>query len=214
MFWDPETDSFLFKVSPSPVEIATKRVVLSLISKLYDPMGWLAPVIVVAKLLMQELWLKKLDWDERLPDDLQGQWFDYHNTLNNLESLKVPRWTGQLQTLNIELHGFSDASSKAYATSVYLRILNQDLNNAYVCLLIAKSKVAPVKYVSIPRLELCGAALLAKFLRFLMETMSLESVPIHCHTDSVTVLAWLGKHPSNWTVFVLDKNCLSQFLLA
>ena len=113
LFWDPETDSFIFKVSPSPVEIATKRVVLSLISKLYDPIGWLAPVIVVAKLLMQELWLRKLDWDEKLPDDLQGQWFDYHNTLDNLESLKVPRWTGQLQTLNIELHGFSDASSKA-----------------------------------------------------------------------------------------------------
>ena len=91
LFWDPETDSFLFKVSPSAVEIDTKRVVLSLISKLYDPVGWLAPVIVVAKLLMQELWLRKLDWDERLPDDLQGQWFDYHNTLNNLESLKVPR---------------------------------------------------------------------------------------------------------------------------
>ena len=86
LFWDPKTDSFLFKVSPYAIEIATKRVVLSLISKLYDPMGWLAPVIVVAKLLMQELWLRKLDWDERLPDDLQGQWFDYHNTLNNLES--------------------------------------------------------------------------------------------------------------------------------
>ena len=117
-------------------------------------MGWLAPVIVVAKLLIQELWLRKLDWDEKLPHDLQGQWFDYHNTLNNLESLKVPRWTGQLQTLNIELHEFSDASSEAYAASVYLKIFNQDLNNAYVCLLIAKSKVAPVKYVSIPRLEL------------------------------------------------------------
>ena len=85
------SDSFLFKVSPSPVEIATGRVVLSLIFKLYDPMGWLAPVIVVSKLLLQELWLRKLDWDERLPDELQGQWFEYHNTFDNLESLKVPR---------------------------------------------------------------------------------------------------------------------------
>ena len=104
-------------------------------------------------LLMQELWLRKLDWHERLPNDLQGQWFGYHNTLDNFESLKFPRWTGQLKTLNIELHGFSD--------------------------------------------ELCGAALLAKLLISLMETMSLESVSTHCHTDSVTVLAWLGKHSSN-----------------
>ena len=132
LFWDPGSDSFLFKACPSSVDIPTERVILFYI-KLYDPMGRFAPGIVAAQLLMQELWLRKLDWDERLPDDLQGQWFDYHNTLDQFESLKVPRWTGQLQTLNIELHEFLDASSKAYAVSVYLKIVSQDLENASVC---------------------------------------------------------------------------------
>ncbi|XP_033213951.1 uncharacterized protein LOC117171014 [Belonocnema kinseyi] len=92
LFWDPESDSFHFKVTPPSVETSTKWIVLSFIAKLYDTMGWLNPVMLVAKLLMQELWLRKLDWVEKLPNDLQIHWSDYHNILEKLESLKVPRF--------------------------------------------------------------------------------------------------------------------------
>ncbi|XP_033216991.1 uncharacterized protein LOC117172848 [Belonocnema kinseyi] len=154
LFCDPESVAFHFKVTPPSVKTPTKSIVLSLIAKLYDSMGCLTPVMLVAMLLMQELWLPKLDWDKKLPNDLQILWSDYHNTLEKLESLKVPRLTGQLpENLNYELHGFAYASSKAYSTSVYLNILSGDLNNYHISLLKAESKVVPLKYLLIPRLE-------------------------------------------------------------
>ncbi|XP_051162201.1 uncharacterized protein LOC127282143 [Leptopilina boulardi] len=167
--WDPVSDVFQFKVSCEEILNPTKRKVLSLIAKLYDPFGWLAPVIVVAKMLIQEL------------------------------------WTGQTKsTKNLELHGFSDASSRAYGACVYL-CLEDDLGMERITLLFAKSKVAPLNPVSIPRLELCGAVLLAKILSFVITLKNLENLPVFCHTDSTVVLAWLSKHPSTWRTFVANR---------
>lgn len=78
-------------------------------------------MIVVAKMLIQELWLRKLDWDEQLLEDLLKNWIDYYSSLNKLECLKISIWTGQTKSSNnLELHGFSDASSRAYRACVYL----------------------------------------------------------------------------------------------
>ena len=162
--WDPVSDSFKIRVETQPIELPTKRKVLSVIAKLYDPVGWLSPVIIVAKRLMQELWIRKLDWDDPLPEDLLNHWNSYYSELPKLEQILTPRWIGLSRTsLGYELHGFSDASARAYSAVIYLRTLQED-GIKLVALLYAKTKVAPIVTVSIPRLELCGAQLLAKAL--------------------------------------------------
>lgn len=206
LFWEPLSDSFQFRVTTNAFKKLTKWFVLSVIAKLYDPLGWLTPIIVVAKLMLQELWLRKLDWDESIPEDLQIKWSCFHNSLKELESLKIPRWTGQVKQQSIcELHGFADASTKAYSAAVYIRVIDEELSTARVTLMMAKSKVAPLTSISIPRLELCGAVLLAKTLKSVTEIMALQDAPLYCHTDSTVVLAWLGEHPATWKSFVAHR---------
>ena len=159
---------------------------------------------------MQQLWFQKLQWDELLPTDLEDHWSKYYKSLTELKAIQIPRWTGQsVDNLGYELHGFSDASSRAYAAVVYLRIIRE--NGTFlveVSLLTAKSKVAPIFPVTIPRLELCGAQLLAKTLHFIVRTMGFENIPLYCHTDALVVLAWPTKHLSTWRTFVSNRVAL------
>ncbi|XP_051153383.1 uncharacterized protein LOC127276780 [Leptopilina boulardi] len=187
------------------IPVPTKRKVLSVISKLYDPFGSLTPVTIVAKLMIQELWLHKLEWDDSLPVDLLKTWNDYYHSLIELEKLKISRWTEKTKSdVTYEPHGFADASSKAYAANVYIRIVDED-GNVKITLIMAKSKVAPLTPVSIPRLELCAVVLLAKIMGYIVSTLNYEDCNLYCHTDSTVVLAWLNKHPSNWRTFVANR---------
>lgn len=138
--------------------------------KLYDPLGWLALVVVVAKNLMQELWIRKLDWNEKLPEDLLVHWFKFYRNLGELEVLRIPRWMGRVKSDHVaELHGFCDASNKAYAACVYLRTIDE-FGKANTNLVIVKTKVAPILLVTIPRLELCGAVILINLLKLTIIT--------------------------------------------
>lgn len=182
-----------------------ERSVLSIISRIFDPLGLIAPVVVSAKVLLQELWIRKLEWDTPLPDDLQNIWSSYLHSLNCLKNISIPRWTNQCpDALGIELHGFADASSRAYAAVIYLRVLTS-MDQFNVSLLINKTKVAPIKSVSIPRLELCAAVLLARLVRFTVKTLDYNSILVYCWSDSTITLAWLKKHPSNWKTFVANR---------
>ncbi|XP_033218203.1 uncharacterized protein LOC117173671 [Belonocnema kinseyi] len=156
ILWNPSDDAFRFHTSELVHENATKRSLLSTVARLYDPMGWLAPVIIIAEILLQKLWLRKLEWDQPLPPDLAQEWHEFCSKLPALSSISIPRWTSQgADTQSIQIHGFSDASRLAYAAAVYLRIVSES-GQIFVKLLIAKTKVAPIKTVSIPNLELCA----------------------------------------------------------
>ncbi|XP_076301440.1 uncharacterized protein LOC143219321 [Lasioglossum baleicum] len=158
--WTPSEDVFRFQVDCCLPEKCTKRSILSIVSKIFDPLGWASPVIIVAKIMLQELWLLKKDWDEDTPLEFRKKWTAYFNILPQLSSVKIPRWTGlHSNSIAIELHGFADASHRAYAAVVYLRVLHS-LSDIQVTLLTAKSKVAPLKTISIPRLELNAAVLI------------------------------------------------------
>lgn len=154
--WDQSTDNFVF----IPAELKkitivwTKRNVLSNISKLFDPLGWLSPCVVLAKNFMQQLWLLQLSWDDVLPDKIVDEWLTIRNQFMTTCSIKIPRWIGYKKDIaHISLQGFSDASEKACAGVVYIRIVQ--LDGSVSCKLIAsKTKVAPLKKNSIPRLEL------------------------------------------------------------
>lgn len=94
-------------------------------------------------------------------------------------------------TMHIALHGFSDASTKAYAAAVYLRLVNFD-GSVTVSLLAAKTRVAPLKTLSVPRLELSAAYLLANLVKFVESALQLQKIECYCWTDSTITLAWLN----------------------
>ncbi|CAL1671717.1 unnamed protein product [Lasius platythorax] len=123
--WLPADDVFRFQIAVLPHDKHTKRSILSFIARLFDPLGWAAPVVISAKLLMQDLWLQKLDWDEPVPSTVLSRWENYYQGLPKLITLRIPRWTGRMSNHSTaEIHGFSDASQRAYSAVVYLRISN------------------------------------------------------------------------------------------
>ncbi|XP_066600003.1 uncharacterized protein [Prorops nasuta] len=118
--------------------------------------------------------------------------------------ISVERWLGPIKSSKCELHGFSDASQRAYAAAIYLRVTNH-VGKSRVSLVMAKSKVAPVKTVSIPNLELCGAVLLVKLFKHVQKLEVFKDLPTTEWSDSRDALAWIKKHPSNWKVFVANR---------
>ncbi|KAJ8704743.1 hypothetical protein PYW07_011931 [Mythimna separata] len=203
--WNRRTDDFEYSVQlPSISEPVTKRKVISDIAKLFDPMGWISPAIIKAKIMIQKLWLAGIEWDDKLPPVLLDEWITYRAGLVELTKCRIPRWINVKESSTMELHGFSDASSAAYAAVVYIRVVD-DFGNVYVHLVTSKTRVAPIKQVSIPRLELCGAVLLAKLLQEVSVVLNVPKTNLRAWTDSTVVLAWLSSHPTRWKTFVANR---------
>ncbi|XP_024875147.1 uncharacterized protein LOC112456681 [Temnothorax curvispinosus] len=194
--WAPSQDHFQFRVSLDPKLPRTKRTILSTIAKLFDPLGWATPVIVTAKIFMQRLWRLNLNWDDDIPSDDSTRWQSIYTNLEALNRLQIPRWTGYgSDTIRCELHGFADASTSAYAVVVYLKVETLS-GRIVISLLTSKSKLAPVKPVTVPRLELLAAVLLARLIQFVRRSIVLKNSDCFCWIDAKIVLAWLSQHPS------------------
>lgn len=210
--WNRSEDTFEYAVKLPPLTTApvTKRSIISDIARLFDPLGWLAPSVILAKVFIQKLWLAGVSWDEHLNKELINEWTTYRKELLLLTDIRIPRWLGTKKHHNLELHGFSDASKTAYSAVIYVRSINEIGDEIHVSLLTAKTRVAPVKQISIPRLELCGAVLLSKLLTESAEVLNIPKENIKAWTDSMVVLAWLNSHPSRWKTFV--GNRVSEIL--
>lgn len=172
---------------------------MSEVAKLYDPNGYLGPVVVRAKMFIQQLWLMKIDWD----DELFKQWKEFYEKLILLNEMRIPRWLQTTATRRIELIGFADASSKAYGAVIYVRSF--DDNNAWCTLLTATSRVVPLNAVSISRLELCAAELLAKLMFEVRKRCGLSSVTHYLYTDSTITLQWIQKESTIFKPFVSNR---------
>nr|XP_034195313.1 uncharacterized protein LOC117611471 [Osmia lignaria] len=208
--WRPTTDTFSLRVLPPLKEPSryTKRRILSEVASLFDPLGWAAPVLIFAKILMQDLWIIGAEWDEDLPDQLLSAWKTFRTTLSQLDALAIPRWTNySADSAQLDLHGFCDASQRAYAAVVYLRVSKGEVS--VTTLLVAKTKVAPVKAVSIPRLELCGAVLLSKLIAEVQRGLNVPAT-ITAWTDSSVTLHWIRGHASTWKPFVAHRVATVQ----
>jgi len=204
--WHPKSDYFSFTVTISPEQDFTKRMVLSEISKVYDPLGWLSPIIIVVKILIQKMWLKSVSWDEQLDQSIQGQWRVFREKLKSIETIRIPRCLITQDSPDIiQLHGFSDASEAAYAACIYLRVEDKFTGEIKVNLVTSKSKVAPLKRVTLPRLELCGATLLTRLLKQTQEALHLDVSGLTAWTDSTIVLAWISGHPNKWKTYVGNR---------
>ncbi|GFQ68663.1 integrase catalytic domain-containing protein [Trichonephila clavata] len=132
---------------------------------------------------MQRLWKQQLKWDERVPTDIKLERKQLANDVQFVKDIKIPRFLLVDSDNLFHLFGFSDASEKAYAAAIYCRSVS-DTGKINVQLIIAKTRVAPLKTVSLPRLELCGAFF----------------------------LSWIGSHASRWKTFVANRVAKIQTL--
>lgn len=193
--WQPNSDCFTFKIEEqwSADKIVTKRTVSSAVARIYDPNGYLAPIVITAKAFLQELWKVQSGRDDPLEQSLAERWREYYKSLSAINELKIPRWIQTTQGRQIELIGFADASEIGYGAVVYVRCASDKF--VWCNLLTAKTKVAPVKTVTIPRLELCAAELLSKLMKRVRKKCELEYVQFSCYSDSSITLNWISKCP-------------------
>ena len=213
VYWNPKADSFFYTVNQSSNDVLlTKRLMLSQIAQLFDPLGLLGPVIVQAKIMMQSLWLLKLDWDEAVPEKVQTVWREYRNQLTLLDKIDINRKIVTNDYVTLQMHGFCDASGDAYGACIYIR--STDRNGIHSTQLVcSKSKVAPVKTLSIPRLELCAALLLSKL--YTSVSHALRRITIEktiFWSDSTIVLNYILNSPHTFETFEANRITVIQAL--
>ncbi|XP_036344183.1 uncharacterized protein LOC118753418, partial [Rhagoletis pomonella] len=205
--WEPSTDELFFPIQravPTHNAKSTKRSMLSSLFKIFDPLGLMSPCIVQSKFLLQRLWSEKIDWDEAVPNDVQNSWCKFTLALPVLLEIKIPRRTICDNPISIELHSFSDASQHAYGACIYLKSTNC-YKEATVALLCSKSKVAPIKPTTIPRLELCASLLAANLCKAVLKSLRCEiNRKVHW-CDSSVVLGWLKTSPQALKTFVANR---------
>ena len=210
--WRPDLDTFTFVGDTLPADIVpTKRIVLSFIARLFDPLGFLSPYAMLAKFLFQELWERGATWDEPLQDSESELFSRWLSGLQLLRQAQIPRcysagdgpdWSSGTRK---ERHVFADASPKGYGAVVYLRVARSD-GSFSVSMVMSKARVAPLKRQSLPRLELLGCQLAAHLFSVVRAALRLPSdVPCTLWTDSMIALGWVRGHPRRWKQYVSHR---------
>lgn len=207
--WDPTDDAFLPEGVDIPTDVVvTKRVILSFLARMFDPLGLLTPYVMTVKRLFQETWRLGLDWDQEVPEDIKARFLSWLAGLSLVKETSVPRsycaggWDDVRAT---EVHVFSDASEAGYGAVVYLRLTLTD-GSVVTPLVMSRARVAPLKRVTLPRLELLGALLAARLLSFVLQALKLPpETRYRCWTDSTIVLCWIRGEPTRWKQFVRNR---------
>ena len=206
MSWDVVDDQFKFDVN-LPAKPLTRRGILSALSSLYDPLGFLSPVILLPKILLQSLCKQGLGWDDTISQFEAEQWTKWLNSLHLLRSFKIDRCLkpaefGQVATS--ELHHFSDASMKAYGSCSYIRLTDES-GNVVCAFLMSKSRLTPIQAMSIPRLELSAAVLSVRLDIFLRRELHLQDCVSTFWSDSTAVLQIIRNPRKRFPVFVANR---------
>ena len=187
IYWDTKFDKFqLSNVQLEDRSTVTKRTVTSDISKIYDPLGFLLPVTIRSRDLIQKLWKAKLSWDEVLTEDLLQEWYDLRNDLNQLSNITIDR---NIYSSNTGvLHVFADSSKTAYGAVAYL------LTGNHSNLIMAKARIAPLKPVKLPQLELTAINIAARLACFIKSSYDreIQISSVHIWSDSTIALSWLS----------------------
>ena len=205
--WDKVKDnlSISFKEVQTKGNKITKRIILSYVHGIFDILGIISPITIIGKVIFSKLCLKKLRWDENIPDDIAKEWETYIGKLASAKTVTFPRFILSDNPKCIEIHGFCDASLTAVCAAVYLVTRGKSGNKQF--LLVSKNRVAP-KETSVPRLELIGALMLSKLLTHVKTNLKdLTFSKCIAWTDSSTVLYWLN---SKGTYSVYVRNRVSK----
>ena len=205
MKWNTESDSLCFSVRLGQ-PVLTKRGVLSRVSSVFDPLGVLSPYLFLAKSLIQTLWRKRKHWDESLePEDLVV-WEKWSADLSFLQEFQLPRWTSidKPSDALVQLHLFGDASEKGFGAVCYIRYTFPD-GRIHVSFVIAKNRVAPLKQLSIPRLELQAALLAVRLADTVKRELDLHISDTIFWSDSKTVLRYISNESRRFHTFVANR---------
>ncbi|ODM96042.1 hypothetical protein Ocin01_10639 [Orchesella cincta] len=173
----------------------TKKILLSEIAKVFDPLGFLSPVIIREKILLQELWKADLSWNDELPEHILQQWLQYNQEKKISAASSFPGASCHHLHIKNRTPWFLMPPS-SYGAVIYLRT-QQQKGNYHVCMIIAKTKVAPIKQSNLPRLKLLGAVLVAELLTTVKKAINIDA-DIFAWCDSTIVLKWIAAFPGRW----------------
>ncbi|KAI3376815.1 hypothetical protein L3Q82_000073 [Scortum barcoo] len=204
--WCISSDQFLFRVVVNERPLS-RRGVLSTVASIYDPLGFVAPFILVGKQILQQMCREKTGWDEPLSDDLLSQWESWLLDLQTLADVKIqqcylPASFGQVQ--RHELHHFSDASVTGYGECTYLRAVSAT-GQVHCSLIMGKARVAPTKVTTVPRLELSAAVVAVRTSDLLRKELEIEGAQEIFWTDSRVVLGYVNNEARRFHVFVANR---------
>ena len=209
--WNVNDDQFTFdvKLTHKP---STRRGILSTVASLYDPLGFVAPVLLKAKRLLQVLCKQNLGWDDPIGEPKLEQWKDWIEALHDLNAVKVPRCFKPSEfgkVVSVQIHHFADASSYGYGTCSYLR-LEDEFGSVCLSFIIGKSRLAPVKSVSIPRLELTAAVLAVRLDVLVRKEIDLPVGSSYFWIDSTAVLYCIKNSTKRFPVFVANRLAIIE----
>ncbi|KAK0154148.1 hypothetical protein N1851_003772 [Merluccius polli] len=197
--WDVESDHFRLSVSLKD-QPATCRGILSTVASLYDPLGFVAPII------LQEMCRRGTGWDDPLPDELRPKWEKWRDDLAQLDNVTITRTyspAGFGKVSKTQLHHFSDASLKGYGQCSYLRLKNEE-GDVHCALVVGKSRVSPSKVTTVPRLELTAAVVSVKMSNMLKEEFGSADTEDVFWTDSKKI--HLSSAPQQWRYVPTNEN--------
>lgn len=203
--WDFQSDLLSCYVTFSEIqdqEVLTKRRLLSFANKIYDPVGFTAPATLMLKLWLQEAWQQKSGWDDPLPTAIEQPFRRWLSQTDVFTRIQIPRHLGpgNSEAEDLSLHVFSDASGRAFACCVFLRVANED--DVSLQLVLAKTRVAP-KQATIPRLELMSNLISVRMMDSIRHQFDSE-VPVTYWSDSMISLHWI-KGSGTWNIFVGNR---------
>ncbi|KAL4008191.1 hypothetical protein ACER0C_002043 [Sarotherodon galilaeus] len=207
--WCTETDVFKIRINEKPMP-KTRRGILSFVSAIYDPLGFLSPVILPAKIILRELCGRKISWDEEIPAELAQASQVWHSELSKLHGFTVNRClkpAGFGVVISTQLHHFADASERGYGVVTYLRITNQK-RETHCSFIIGKSRVSPLKQITIPRLELTAAAVAVKMDKLMRKELQMPQEESVFWSDSTTVLKYISSENIRFKTFVANRVSL------
>ena len=204
--WHLETDKFQFKITMKDSPL-TKRGILSTISSIYDPLGIAGPFILAGRKILQQISALKDGWDTPVPQELSNSWIKWRQNIPLLEQINIPRCYKPVKfgaVVHRSLHIFSDASEVGYGVACYLRQVDSN-GQVSVSLVLGKSRVSPLKLVTIPRLELTAAAVSVRLSAMVKKELMMPNIQDIYWTDSKIVLGYIFNHTKRFRVFVANR---------
>ena len=205
IYWNSSSDEFMVKVRVDR-KTATRRGVLSMVSQVFDPLGFMQPFVLPVKKLLQQSCCDKLDWDEELSADQVSVWNQWIDTVKQLEDITVRRCFKPIvaETVSMQLHVFCDASLCGYGAVAYIRTVSGD-DSVNLSLVMGKSRVSPIKPISVPRLELTAAVVGVKLGQLIVNELEYQFEMVVYWTDSTTVLQYISNTTTRFKIFVANR---------